>query len=227
MKKQNLVALSIGFITLFQFSALAQAFDNRKKQNWGLEMSLNYEDGWERVDGQMSYLQNGVLTQYKGRAFGGSFGASVGGVYQYNFWKWFGVQTGLGLRGIFTSTNQGLQSSGFSGLEGTRNIFFGYAPVNLQVRPFKWVALEFGINNHLYLGHQDNFENDEREDYPENFQSLYIEGQFGLRFWLVEGLSLSLQNAGGLTPMATASEVDAELNFGRISLGLRYMWPLK
>ena len=226
MKKTILFLFTIGFTGLIQLKTCAQVFDDRRKQSWGLEVSLNYEQGYERANEPVFY-DNLALRGYNGRTFGESFGTSIGGVYQYNVWKWLGLQTGLGFRGIFTSTNQGIQNSGFSGLEGTRNIYFAYLPANVQLRPLKWVALEFGVTNNLYLGHQDNFESDEREDYPENFEALYLEGQAGFRFWLVEGLSLSLLYAQGLSPMATASEIDAELNFARISLGLRYMWPLK
>jgi hypothetical protein len=227
MKKSILFLFITSLICLIPLNTYAQAFDDRKKQSWGLEVSLNYEELWERVDGQMSYVENGVTMPYYGRMFGGSFGGSIGAVYQYNIWKWLGGQTGLGFRGIFTSTNQGIQNSGFSGLEGTRNIYYAYVPVNLQLRPLNWVAFELGVTNNLYLGHQDNFVSDERADYPENFQTLHIEGQLGLRFWLVEGLTLNLQYADGLNPMATSSEVGAALNAGRISLSLRYMWPLK
>jgi hypothetical protein len=226
MKKVFLFLLTISLLSIIPFTTRAQAFDDRNNHSWGLEVSLNYEGMSERTPSGTISEPNLGTVNYDGRFFGESFGLTVNSVYLYNLDRWLGMQTGLGFRGIFTSTVEGIESN-FSGLEGTRNVFLVKVPMLLHLRPFKWVALECGFNNYFYLSHEDDFVSRKNMDYPEDFEAYFIQVQIGMRFWLVENFSLDVNYAQSPLPVATSTENDAYLDLRNISLGLRYMWPLK
>lgn len=206
---------TIFLIAFFALPVFAQRF--RPYHAFGVQANANINGLTTRYDGSLQYLPSGQMNAT-------SLRFDLLASYDYGLLKWLGIGSGIGF-----SIRGGASESYKTGSKKRRDIYYLNVPVTLQLKPWKFLWLEPGIETKYFIGYKDvNYSN---EPFPsEDINSFDLTATAGLRFNLFTGLSLSAGYHFGLLPVAEVQLDDPFIysqttykDFGA-HVGVRYMF---
>lgn len=148
------------------------------------------------------------------------------GSYDLGLIRWLGIGSGIGL-----SIRGGATENRSTTEKKRRDLYYLNVPLRLQLKPFRFLWIEPGVESMILLGHTDvGYDTPWGTDEPfdnEDLEFYTISGYLGLRINVFKGLSLNAAVSSGLTSVAEAEGsvpgVSATYADFTYSVGVRYM----
>jgi len=206
------------FFSLFIFATMSLSLSAQKFRPYhafGFEVNANTNFLSQVPYESISFSPNPIFIN-------GTLRFDILGSYDYGIFKWLGVSSGLGLSmrgGAGRSYGVGNGSQDYR-----MDIFYINTPVRLQLKLFKFLWLEPGVEVNTYLWHSD-------VGYPitqyysanqEKFEPVVLNWTGCMRFNLFRGLSLHLGMHRGITT-AYWGPSGKYVDFG-YRVGVRYIF---